>query len=388
VQSFARVCYRRRASIVHAGVSAVANHSRRDFIAGSVALAALPGLAMSKSRAPARRDKPLGVALCGLGSLATEQIAPALQRTKNCRLAGVVSGSPEKGEAWRAKYDLPGKGIYTYDTMHTMADNPDIDIVYIVTPNALHLEQATIAARAGKHVFCEKPLEISVERCQQMIDVVKAAGRRLGVAYRCQYDPNHIECARIARERELGDLRIIQAGFAFSMGDSDQWRLQRELSGGGALMDIGIYCVQTLRDLTGEEPIWVSAVEAKTDPVKFAEVDETILWQSRFPSGVVANCTASYGANGFSNFRAGTTKGWFELDPAYHYTGNRGRRSDGREIALPFEDLFALELDDFADCIVSGKPSRVAGELGLQDVRIMMAIYESVRSGKPVTLGA
>jgi predicted dehydrogenase len=363
----------------------VANHSRREFIAASVALATLPRLASAEPRRPGT-GKKLGVALCGLGSLATEQIAPALQRTKHCRLAGVVSGSPEKGEAWRAKYDLPANSIYHYDSMHAMADNPDIDIVYVVTPNALHLEHATRAARAGKHVFCEKPLETSVERCQALIDAVRGAGRRLGVAYRCQYDPNHRECARIARAQELGALRIVEAGFAFAMGDSDQWRLQHALSGGGALMDIGVYCVQTARDLTGEEPVWVSAVEAKTDPVKFAEVDETVSWLSRFPSGVIASCTASYGANGFSSFRAGTTEGWFGLDPAYHYHGNHGERSDGRKIAIPFEDLFALELDDFAECVMTGKPSRVPGELGRQDVKIMTAIYESIRRGAPVTL--
>ncbi len=362
------------------------DRSRREFIAQVTALTATPLLA-SLATAKSDPDKKLGVALCGLGSLSTNQIAPALQKTRHCRLAGIVTGSPEKAEAWKGKYKLPANSIYNYDNMHEMASNKDIDIVYVVTPNALHLDHATKAAQAGKHVFCEKPLEISVERCQQMIDVVKKAGKMLGVGYRCQFEPNNLECVRIVREKELGNLKIIDAGFSFEIGDPKQWRLRRDLAGGGALMDLGVYCVQATRYLTGEEPIWISAAEAKTDPVKFGEVDETILWQSKFPSGVIANCTTSYGAHGFSGFRAGTDKGWFGLEPGFYYNGNRGRRSDDKEINIPVDDQFVLELDHFAECVRTGTPSKVPGEMGLQDVKIMMAIYESIRKGVPVHLG-
>lgn len=361
------------------------DRSRREFVAGMTALAATPLLA-AQATATNHPDRKLGVALCGLGSLATNQIAPALLRTRHCRLAGIVTGSPEKAEVWKEKYQLPSRSIYSYDNMHEMASNPDIDIVYVITPNALHLDHATKAAQAGKHVFCEKPLEISVARCQQMIDVVKQAGKMLGVGYRCQFEPNNLECVRIVREKELGELKIIDAGFAFAIGDPRQWRLRRDLAGGGALMDLGVYCVQTTRCLTGEEPIWISAAEVKTDPVKFAEVDETILWQTKFPSGVIANCTTSYGANGFGGFRAGTDKGWFGLDPGYYYNGNRGRRSDNTDINIPVDDQFVLELDHFAECVRTGTPSKVPGEMGLQDVKIMMAIYESIRTGAPVHL--
>jgi predicted dehydrogenase len=362
------------------------DRSRREFVAQITALAATPLLA-SQASAKTDPDRKLGVALCGLGSLSTNQIAPALQRTRHCRLAGIVTGSPDKAEAWKTKYQLPSGSIYSYDNMHEMASNPDIDIVYVVTPNALHLDHATQAAQAGKHVFCEKPLEISVERCQQMIDVVKQAGKMLGVGYRCQFEPNNLECVRIVREKELGELKIIDAGFAFAIGDPKQWRLRRDLAGGGALMDLGVYCVQATRYLTGEEPIWISAAEVKTDAVKFGEVDETILWQTKFPSGVIANCTTSYAANGFGGFRAGTDKGWLGLDPGFYYNGNRGRRSDNKEINIPVDDQFVLELDHFAECVRTGTPSKVPGEMGLQDVKIMMAIYESIRTGAPVHLG-
>ena len=333
-------------------------------------------------------NKKLGVALCGLGGLSTYQIAPALQKTKYCRLAGVVTGDPQKARQWQRKYDLPERSIYSYDTMERMADNPDIDIVYVVTPNALHLEHATKAARAGKHVFCEKPMEISVARCEQMIETLDKAGRKLGVAYRCQFEPHHLECMRIAREKELGSLRIIEGAFGFPVGDPNQWRLKKALSGGGALMDVGIYVVQATRYLTGEEPVLVSATEAKTDPVKFKEVDETITWTATFPSGVIAYCATSFNAGPLGQNRAYTDSRWFGLDPAFNYSGIKGMRSDGKPLEFPQVDHFATELDAFALSILENRPTKVSGEEGLQDVKIMMAIYESIRTGRAVKLAS
>jgi predicted dehydrogenase len=359
-------------------------NSRRQFIATSAALAAAPWLTNDLfAQNPGRK---LGVALCGLGSLSTNQIAPALLKTRNCRLAGIVTGSPTKAAEWQKKYGLPASSTYTYDTMHQMAKNKDIDIVYVVTPNALHMDHTLAAAAAGKHVFCEKPLEISVERCQKMIDACKKAGVQLGVGYRCQFEANHLECVRLAKEKVLGDLKIVDANFGFAIGDPTQWRLKRDLAGGGALMDVGIYCLQTARMLTGEDPIWISATEVKTDAVKFKEVDETISWQMKFPSGVISHSVSTYAANGLMGFRAATTKGFFGLEPAYFYNGNRGRRSDGAEINIPVADQFATELEDFADCVANKRPTKVSGEMGLTDVKYMMAVYDSIKKGRPVNV--
>lgn len=355
-------------------------HSRRRFIIQSAALAAA-----ASNISFAQTQKKLGVALVGLGSLSEKQIAPALLKTRNCRLAGIVTGTPSKAAEWQKKYNLPANAIYNYDNMHTMSKNKDIDIVYVVTPNALHLRDAKVAAEAGKHVFCEKPLEINTERAQQIVDVCKKAGVQLGVGYRLQFEANNLECVRLAREKVLGDVRIVDANFGFAIGDPTQWRLKHDLAGGGALMDVGIYCLQTARMITGEDPIWISAAEVKTDSVKFKEVDETITWIMKFPSGVTANCTSTYGANGFQGFRVGTTRGWFGLDPAYYYNGNRGRRSDGPEINIPVADQFATELDDFADCIINKRQTKVSGEMGVSDVKYLMAIYESIKKGRPVT---
>ncbi len=359
---------------------------RRTFIAQAATIAALPFISTSVTRAKAAASrKKLGFALCGLGGLASQQIAPALQKTMNCRLTAIITDTPTKAASWKTHYNIADRSIYSYDTMHRIADNPDIDVVYIVTPNALHLDNALVAAKAGKHVFCEKPLEISVERCQKMIDALKAANRMLGVAYRCQFEPHHLECMRIARAREFGSLKLIDSYFGYNT-EPNVWRLKRELAGGGPLMDVGVYALQATRYLTGEEPIWVSATTTRGDPTRFSEVEESVLWQAKFPSGAVSNCGASYNAAPVGYFRALAEHGWFGLDPAFNYDGIHATRSDGKPIDFPPIDQFAAEMDDFAQCIQEKKPSKVSGSEGLRDVKIMMAIYESARTGRPVEL--
>jgi predicted dehydrogenase len=362
--------------------------TRRDFLKTStLAAASLPFIgALTPSIRAADTGRKLGFALVGLGNLSTNQIVPALQKTKFCKLAGIVTGSSTKAEKWKAQYNLQDKNIYNYDTMEQMADNPDIDVVYVVTPNALHAEHTIKAAKAGKHVLCEKPMEVSSEKCQQMIDACKKAGRQLAIGYRLHFEPNNLECVRLAREKVFGDLKFIEADFGFRIGDPKQWRLNRALAGGGPLMDVGIYALQATRYITGEEPVLVTAVETVTDPVKFKDVEETIAWQLKFPSGIVTSSTSTYNFNGMARYQAFAENGWFELAPAYGYNGIQGRRSDGQAINLESGDQFAAEMDNFAQCILNNQPTKVPGEEGLRDIKIMMAIYEAARTGKSVNL--
>jgi predicted dehydrogenase len=360
--------------------------TRRRFIVQAAALAASPLIGTRMSRAHGAAPKrQLGFALCGLGNLATHQIAPALQKTANCRLAGIITGTPAKAVQWQARYGIPERNVYSYETMHRIADNADIDVVYIATPNGLHLDNALVAAKAGKHVFCEKPMEISVERCRQMIEAVKAANRVLAIGYRCRFEPHHLECMRIAREGEFGPLKLIDAHFG-NRADAGVWRLKRALAGGGPLMDVGIYALQATRYLTGEEPVWISAATTKGDPARFSEVEESVVWEAKFPGGAVTHCGSSYNTLGVGYFRAIAERGWFGLEPAFNYDGTRGMRSDGRAIEFPPTDQFAVEMDDFARCIVEGKATRVPGEEGLRDVSLMMSIYASARTGRPIDL--
>jgi predicted dehydrogenase len=369
--------------------------TRRDFLKTSaLAAASVPFIgALASSARAAEPGRQLGFAIAGLGSLSTHQIAPALQKTKFCKLTGIITGHPDKAAQWKAQYNIPDKNIYNYDNMEKMADNPDIDAVYVVTPNGLHADHTIKTAKAGKHVLCEKPMEVSAEKCQQMIDACKAAGRLLAIGYRCRFDPHHIECIRLAREKVFGDLRIIEACFDIPLRPApDAWRLHKDLSGGGCLMDVGIYALQATRFITGEEPILVSGMETKTDPVTFKEVDETMVWQAKFPSGVVAYCSTSYNSQLIGRYTAKASRGWFEMKPAFYYDGNRGTRSDGKEIRFPEVDAlgqlyqFAAEMDDFAQCILENRPTKVPGEEGLRDVKIMMAIYEAAKTGKAVEL--
>jgi len=361
------------------------SESRRSFLKGTtkkaiaVTFAASTGPFIITARA-AEPERKLDFALVGLGSLATNQIAPGLQKTKYCRLAGLVSGTPEKRKKWAAQYNVPEKNIYTYETFDQIKDNPDIDVVYVVLPNAMHGEYTIRAAKAGKHVLCEKPMEISAQKCQEMVDACKKANRLLAIGYRCQFVPYHLEMMRISREKQFGPLKLIEASFGFKIGDPSQWRLKQALAGGGALMDVGIYALQGSRYTSGEEPIEVTAFETKTDPVKFKEVDESIQWHLKFPNGVMANCSTTYNSNGLNRLFAGFDTGWAQLDPAYSYDGLQGKTSKG-PMNFPQVDHFATEMDDFAQCIMQNKKSKVSGEEGVRDLKILGAIYESIRNG-------
>ena len=329
--------------------------------------------------------KKLGFALVGLGSLSTNQIAPGLLKTKHCKLAGIVTGTPAKEKVWAEKYGIPEKSIYNYENFDSIKDNPDIDVVYVVLPNSMHKEYTIRAAEAGKHVLCEKPMANSAADCEAMIAACQKANRKLAIGYRCQFEPHHVEIMRLAREKSFGDMKIIEAGFGFKIGNPDQWRLKADLAGGGALMDVGIYALQACRYLTGEEPAVISAMEAKTDLEKFNDVDETIVWSMKFPSGVLANCNTTYNFSGVNHCKASCSNGWFGLDPAYGYGGITGKTSKG-DLKFESGDQFAGEMDDFAKCINEDKESRVAGEEGLKDLIAIEAIYKSIRTGTPVKL--
>ena len=363
--------------------------TRREFIKqGSIAAAAVPLLGASVLRAQTTAPgRKLGFALCGLGSLSTHQIAPALQKTQSCQLTGIVTGHPHKAEQWKAQYNIPAKNVYNYDNMGDMANNPDIDVVYVVTPNGLHAEHTIKAARAGKHVLCEKPMEVSVDKCQQMIDECRKAGKQLAIGYRLHFEPTNLECVRLGREKVFGDLKLIEAGFGGRMGDPNAWRFDKNLAGGGPLMDMGIYALQATRYLSGEEPVEVSGITTVTDPERFKEIEESIVWQLKFPSGLIAKCSSTYNFSGMGRFTVYAGNGWFELSPAFSYDGIRGYRSDGQVIAFPQIDQFAAEMDDFSQCILENRPTRVPGEEGLRDVKIMLAIYESAQTGRTVSLG-
>ncbi|RYZ30887.1 MAG: Gfo/Idh/MocA family oxidoreductase [Chitinophagaceae bacterium] len=329
------------------------------------------------------KDGRLGVALVGLGKYAEGQLAPALQQTSHCYLAGIVSGTPEKLEQWKSKYKLADNACYTYQDLDLIKDNSDIDIVYVVLPNALHAEYVVKAAQAGKHVLCEKPMAVTVEECDRMLKACKEAGKMLGIGYRLHFEPHNQEAMRLGQQKVYGKISLIEADHG--LAEVEGWRLDKTLAGGGPLMDVGIYCVQAVRYVTGMEPVAVTAQEGfKHDHEKFASVEESINWQMEMPDGSIAKCTSSY-AEKTNRLRVEAENGWFELSPAYPYSGVKGKTANG-EMRFPEVNQQALQMDEFALCIKEGRPSNISGEEGRQDVKILQAIYKAMQTGERVMI--
>jgi predicted dehydrogenase len=371
--------------------------TRRGFLttvsAGLVAAnvsGTLLGRASAQLVVPEPPGRKLGWAIVGLGSLSIHQILPAFAECEKSKVVALVSGHPEKANKLALRYGVDPKNIYNYQNYDSIRDNPAVDIIYIVLPNGMHAEYTIRGFEAGKHVLSEKPMANTPAECQSMIDAGRKADRKLMVAYRCRYEPVNREAIRLARSGELGPTQVILADHGFNMGDPKQWRLNKALAGGGSMMDIGIYSLQAARYLTGEEPTEINAMIFNSPgDVRFKEVEETINFQLRFPSGVQANCTSSYGYAGQNHYRVVGTEGWFELEPATSYTGLRMRIRRGQELEEP--DLaernhFALEMDHMSGCVMDNKEPLTPGEEGLRDLKIMAAIYEAARTGKTVKM--
>ncbi len=346
--------------------------------------------AAAELQVPDPPGKKLGWAIVGLGSLAINQILPAFAKCEKSKVVALVSGHPDKANKLAMRYGVNPKNIYNYQNYDTIRDNPEVDIIYIVLPNGMHAEYTVRGFQAGKHVLSEKPMANTPADCQQMIDAGRKANRKLMVAYRCRYEPFNQEAIRMARQQELGPTKVILADHGFNIGDPTQWRLNKTLAGGGSLMDIGIYSLQAARYITGEEPTEINAMSYTTPgDVRFKEVEETINFQLRFPSGILANCSSSYGYSGQNRYRVVTTKGWFELEPATQYDGLRmylHHDNITEERLLPVRDHFALEMDHMSGCVMENKEPLTPGEEGLRDLTIMMGIYEAARTGKVVRL--
>ena len=356
--------------------------SRRNFIRTSaLAAGALALSPVLSALAVAKQGKKLGIALVGLGYYSSGQLAPALQHTQNCYLAGIVTGTPSKAVEWAKKYNIPQKNIYNYQNFDEIAHNSDIDIVYVVLPVFLHKEFTIRAAQAGKHVICEKPMALNASDCRDMIAACKKANRLLSIGYRLHFEPHTMEVMRLGQQQILGKVTKIDTGNGFNyQGDPNAWRLKKAMAGGGGLMDMGIYSIQGTRYTLGQEPIAIKATQEKKRPDFFKEVDETVFWEMEFPGGFKTTGKSSYN-NDWSYLKVEAEKGKFELDPAYGYGGIDGSVNG---VKMPFPQMVqqAAQMDDFVTCVRNNKQSRVPGEEGLKDMMVVDAIYKSLDSGK------
>ena len=335
-----------------------------------------------------KEDKVLRVAIMGLGSYGT-RVAEAMKDCKRAKLVGVVSGTPSKISAWQEKYGIPAKNCYNYENFDQIKDNPDIDAVYVITPNSLHKPFSIRVAKAGKHVICEKPMALNAAEAKEMVDVCKAAGVHLLVGYRMHFEAKTLEVVQRQRAGEFGKTLFFQGLSGFMIGDPSQWRLNKELAGGGSMMDIGIYSVNGARYMLGEEPIWVTAQETKTDPVKFKEgVDETITFQMGFPSGAIASCLSTYSMNNLDKFFLNGTKGFAEMQPSTGYGPIKAWTNKG-PIEAEHITHQTTQMDEMAAIILDGKKPLIPvdGVEGWKDMVILDAIYRAVKSGEKVLLG-
>lgn len=376
--------------------------TRRSFLrkfgmgtAAAVALPAVPRIA----RASGYNGPKLNVALCGLGTYA-RILADGLAVSQYCRLAGIVTGHPEKAVQWQKEFNIPSKNVYNYQNFDTIANNKNIDLVYVVLPNTLHKEFAIRAAKAGKHVIAEKPMATTVQDCEAMIKACNDAGVQLAVGYRLHFEPYHIEIKRLGREKIFGQVRMMEASLGYRTYDTTQtsepgfdlnapneWRLRKALSGGGPLMNLGVYCIQACRYVLGEEPLSVTAQFGKVNnSSRFKEVEESITWQMQFPSGAISTSTSSYGFN-IDRFYASADEGSFELSPGLSYGPFAGKTSNG-PLNFPTINQQAAQLDAIGKQILDGKPlpAHITGEEGLKDIRVIEAIYKAAGTGKIIQL--
>jgi glucose-fructose oxidoreductase len=356
---------------------------RRDVILGLGAAATLAACGSDQS---AGRYRKLGVAVVGVGGVATRSVLPALNRSAFCRVAALVGTDAARLKPIGEKFGVPVSAQYTQDTFDRIADNPDVDLVYIAVPNALHAPYTIRAARAGKHVLCEKPMAVTVAECEEMIAACEAAGKSLAVGYRVHFSAHHQEMLRTLQKKEFGEIQMIRADIGYPLKGEGGWRLKRALAGGGVLLEQGVYPVNSARTMMGADPVEVLGYEMKSDTRRFAEVEETVSWSMRFANDTVAHCAASYTVPA-NRVWAGSPSGWFELESAYSLDEIQARSAQG-DHALREPDQFLEQVDHFSRLIQDGKPvgAGISGADGLRDVRIITAIYESIRTRKVVQL--
>jgi len=390
---------------------------RRDFLryVGTLAALSAPALQAAanekdkvtfppiydKSEKPEQTEPPgdpwnerVGIAIVGLGRIAVNEMLPAFAESKHAKPVALVTGDRAKGLKIAHQYNIPESAVLDYRDYDKLGQMPEVQGVYIALPNSMHLDYTVRAARAGKHVLCEKPMATNAAECRKMIDACRKAGRKLMIAYRSQYEPMDQALLKMVQDKKLGALKEFISVNSQNMGDPQHWRLKRALAGGGALPDVGLYCINAARFLSGEEPSEVIGNTWSTPgDARFREVEESCQFILRFPSGFMASCSTSYAAHKSQMLRLNAADAWAEMNPAYAYHGIKlkiTRVVEGKEqasdIQIEEKNQFAAEMDHFAQCVRDNKDVHTPGEEGLQDHRIMDAIYESARTHKPVKL--
>lgn len=341
-----------------------------------------------KRKHPKPVAKKIRYAVVGVGHITQVAVLPAFAHAgANSELVAIISGDAAKRRALAERYGLAF--AWSYEEYDEALLSGAFDAVYIALPNAMHRDFMVRAARAGIHVLCEKPLESSVEACEEMIRVAEEENVRLMTAYRLHFEEATLEAIEIVRSGRIGEPRVFDSTFGYQVKPGNDTRLSAEL-GAGVLWDLGIYCINAARNLFGAEPIEVFARTATGDDSRFREVEEMASAVLRFPEERLATFTCSFGMSDISSYRIVGTKGDLVVDPGYEYAGNLahaltiGGEMTRRKFAK--HDQFAPELLYFSECILEGKNPEPSGVEGWADVRVIQALYESADIGRPIAL--
>jgi predicted dehydrogenase len=328
-------------------------------------------------------------AVVGLGHIAQVAVLPAFAHTKNSELVALISGEPKKQSELAKMYCV--ERVCSYDQYDECLAQ-GIDAVYLGLPNHLHREFAVRAAEAGVHVLCEKPMAVSVAECRDMITAARKNKCKLMIAYRLHFEKANLEAIERVRGGKLGDPRFFSSDFAQQVVPNNVRLTEPVKKGGGPIYDMGVYCINAARYLFGSEPTEVVARSASMGGSRFRKAEEMTTVIMRFPKERLATFTASFGAADIGRYTLVGTKGTLTADPAYEYADSLnlhikvGGKSQQRR--FPKRDQFAAEISYFSDCILKNEQPEPSGEEGLADIRVVEAIYESVRSGRVVRLRA
>ncbi len=331
--------------------------------------------------------KKVRYAVVGLGWIAQEVVLPAFKNTKNSELAALVTEDPKKAEELAKKYDV--SQTLGYDGYDNLLHGGSIDAVYIALPNSMHKDYTLRAARAHVHVLCEKPMADTVAECEEMIRAAEENSVKLMIAYRLHFEPANLKAIEMIQAGEIGEPRIFNSVFSQQVEEGNV-RLKKGL-GGGPLMDMGVYPINACRYLFRDEPIEVVGFGANSGDPRFREVHEMATGILRFPGDKLAIFTCSFGAASADAYQVVGTKAELWLQPAYDYHEQLKMRfkSEGKEKEISFDkvDQFGAELEYFSQCILDNTEPEPSGREGMADLRIVQALLESMRSGKPVKLG-
>jgi len=326
-------------------------------------------------------------AVVGLGHIAQVAVLPAFENARNSELLALVSDDPEKLGRLGKKYKL--EHLYSYDDYSRALSN--VDAVFITLPNHLHREYAVRAAAAGVHVLCEKPMAPTAEDCLAMINASEQNHTKLMIAYRLHFEAGNLKAIKLANSGRIGDPRFFTSEFAQQVAE-DNVRVKEPVSrGGGPLYDMGVYCINAARYLFRSEPVEVTALaESKKSDARFAKAEEMVSVAMRFPGERLAAFTCSFGGHDVSRYSITGSNGTLRADPAYEYVQGIklevtvGEKKKTR--VFPKRDQFAAELTYFSECLLKNKEPEPGGFEGLADVRIVEAIYESIRTRRTVAV--